>query len=178
MEFNLSFLDKCSYECLQHAIDGVNKALLHDPGAWAYVSAGKLIEGYKDDPIAKTIFNEMEQDRHSGASGGWTIHALTQIAKNFPKWRDEVLVDHLVEMKGRLEDFIMTRSLEKFPEEELEWFVRRGKVLHDMEHSYLARHVLTDTDRKTLEYLSKMENVSHLGNEVLFDMIEEYLGKL
>ena len=185
MEFDLSFLDTPSYEYLQHAIDGVNKACIHDPGAWAYVSAGNLREANESneeteklDPIARTVFREMEQDGHSGGSASWTISAVTEIAKNFPKWRDEMLLSGLLEMRNYLLDFIMRRYTEKFPGEDVDWFIMMGKVLHDMEYSYLAAHILRDAHRKTLQYLSKMENVSHLGNEVLLDMIEEYSKKL
>lgn len=180
MEFDLRFLDEDSRMFLQHAIDGVNKAAyLHDPGAWNFVSAGLLIEANRGskplDPIAATIFDEMKQDRHSGSTAGWTIAAVTQVSKNYRAWRDTILVNNLIEMKEELCTFLERRYTEKFPDEEAEWSVRREKVLHDLEYSYLVQHVLSDQDRNILHYLSKIENVSHLGNEVLFDTIEEHL---
>ena len=188
MEFDLRFLELESRICLQHAIDGVNKAAtLHDPGAWNFVSAGHLMQaneerGYKKlsdiDPIAVTIFEEMEQDGHSGATAYWTISTVTQIAKNYRKWRTAILVNSLIEMKNDLNDFIQRRFTEKFPDEDLEWHAAKEKVLHDLEYSYLAQHVINDDGRRVLQFLLKMEDVSHLGNEVLFDQIEEQLKVL
>jgi len=185
MEFNLSFLDDHSISCLQHAIDGVNKAaLLHDPGAWNYVSAGGLIQANKDrgmkplDPIATTIFDEMEQDGHSGYTAGWTVQAVTKVANNFPKWRSEVLENNLIHMKEKLEKFIEDTYINKFApyaEKDEEWSVRRSQVLHSLEYSYLMTNLIRDDEQIVLQYLSKMKSVSHLGNEDLFDMIEEHL---
>jgi len=185
MEFDIRFLDKESRTALQNAIDGVNRACMDDPGAWNYVSEGKLIQAYKDsgrkprDPVAQTIFNEMEKERHSGYTAYWTVSAVTRVAKDYPKWRDEILVYSLDTMKKDLISFIERRYEDKFPEEdEVDWFVQKEKVLHDLEYSYLARHVLSDQDRNILQFLLKMESVSHLGNEVLFDQIEEQLQLL
>lgn len=186
MEFDLGFLDENSRSCLQHAIDGVNKAgVLHDPGAWNFVSAGHLIQANKDrgikklsemDPIAITIFEEMEQDGHSGHTASWTISVLTEIAKNYRRWRESFLLKNLWCMKNDLTEFIERRFAEKFPEErDVEWFVQRERVLHELEYSYLAQHCIDDSGRQILQFLLKMEDVSHLGNEVLFDHIEEQL---
>ena len=189
MEFDLRFLDAESRSCLQHAIDGVNKAaVLHDPGAWNFVSGGGLVQanrerGYKKvsemDPIAVTIFDEMEQDGHSGWTAGWTISAVTEIAKSYRRWRDMYLERSLSSMVKDLDAFINRRYAEKFPEEgEVDWLLQKEKVLHELEYSYLAKHILSDEDRQVLQFLLKMEDVSHLGNEVLFDQIEEQLQLL
>jgi hypothetical protein len=185
MEFNLRFLDPESRTCLQHAIDGVNKAgTLHDPGAWNFVSAGGLIQANNKkaserDPIAVTVFEEMEQDGHSGYTASWTITTVTEVAKNYRKWRTDVLRHSLEQMRKDLDSFIQRRFAEKFPEEGgLEWSVKREKVLHDLEYSYLVQYVLDEQDRNVLQFLLKMENVSHLGNEVVFDQIEEHLKLL
>lgn len=187
MEFDLRFLDESSRTFLQHAIDGVNRAaVLHDPGAWNFVSAGGLIQANKDmgykkvsemDPIATTIFDVMGQDGHSGYTAGWTIHAVTEVAKNYRLWRDSVLENCLSAMKKELNAFIDRRFAEKFPEEgnNVDWFVKKEKVLHELEYSYLVRHIIEHDERQVLQYLLKMESVSHLGNDVLFDQIEEQL---
>ena len=188
MEFDLRFLEPESRMFIQHAIDGVNKAAtVHDPGAWNFVSAGGLIQankerGYKKlsdiDPIAVTVFEEMEQDGHSGATAHWTISTVTQIAKNYRNWRDWILVNSLIEMKDELNDFIQGRFKEKFPGEDLEWHAAQEKVLHDLEYSYLAQHIINDDGKRILQFLLKMEDVSHLGNEVLLEQIEEQLKVL
>jgi len=121
----------------------------------------------------------MEKERHSGYTAYWTVSAVTRVAKDYPKWRDEILVYSLDTMKKDLISFIERRYEDKFPEEdEVDWFVQKEKVLHDLEYSYLARNVLSDQDRNILQFLLKMESVSHLGNEVLFDQIEEQLQLL
>lgn len=188
MEFDLRFLDPNSRTCLQHAIDGVNKAaMLHDPGAWNFVSAGGLIQankerGYKKlsdiDPIAVTIFDEMEQDGHSGGTAAWTVSTVTKVAKNYRKWRNDILVNSLIEMKDELNDFIQRRFTEKFPDEDLGWDAAKEKVLHELEYSYLAQHLINEDGRRILQFLLKMEDVSHLGNEVLLDQIEGQLKVL
>ena len=189
MEFNLRFLDPESRTCLQHAIDGVNKAaVLHDPGAWNFVSAGHLIQashdrGYKKasemDPIAVTIFDEMEQDGHSGYTASWVVSTLTEVAKNYRKWRTSVLVTSLEGMKKDLKGFLDRRFREKFPEEqETSVDTRHSMVLHDLEHSYLVKYVLEPQDRNILQFLLEMEDVSHLGNEVLFEQIDAHLKVL
>ena len=190
MEFDLRFLDELSRNCLQHAIDGVNKAaVLHDPGAWNFVLTGGLIQANKDrgykkasemDPVAVTIFDEMEQDGHSGATAAWTIHAVTNLVKNYRQWRETVLVHALTYMKNELNSFINRRFGEKFPDEaeDVDYFDKTQRVLHELEYSYLVNNVLDENDRNVLKYVLKMEDVSHLGNEVLFDQIEEQLKAL
>jgi len=187
MEFNLSFLDNRSRDYLQRAIDGVNKAAVLHPGAWKYVSEGGLIHAnkYQDansiDPIAKMVFDEMEKDPHSGSSAGWTIRAVTNVAKDFPKWRHTVLENTLIHMKDRVDKFIENRYTEKFAayaDTSERWPVRRSQVLHSLEYSYLVNNVITEDEQALLEYLSKIENISHLENEVLIDMIQEELQKL
>ena len=188
MEFDLRFLEPESRMFIQHAIDGVNKAAtVHDPGAWNFVSAGGLIQankerGYKKlsdiDPIAVTIFDEMEQDGHSGGTAAWTVSTVTQVAKNYRKWRNDILVNSLIEMKDELNDFIQRRFTEKFPDEDLGWDAAKEKVLHELEYSYLAQHLINEDGRRILQFLLKMEDVSHLGNEVLLDQIEEQLKLL
>lgn len=189
MDFDLRFLDPDSRTFLQHAIDGVNRAaFLHDPGAWNFVSAGHLIQanrcrGLKKagemDPIAATIFNEMEQDGHSSYSASWTVSTVTLVAKNYRAWRNDILLGSLIGINEDLNNFIKRRFTEKFPGEEgLDWLVKKEKVLHEIEYSYLAQHVLSDQDRNILQYLLKMENISHLGNEVLLEQIEAQLELL
>ena len=182
MNTELRFLDETSRRFIQHAIDGVNKAAtLHDPGAWKYVAEDNLIQANRDrgmielDPIATTIFKEMEQDEHSGGTAHWTIVNLTEIAKDASRWRTSFLVRALTGMQRDLSDFLEQRFAEKFPEEQVDWSTRREMALHSLEYSYLARHVLTDYNRNVLQFLLKMEDVSHLGNEVLFDLIHEQL---
>lgn len=193
MEFNLRFLEPQSRTYLQHAIDGVNKAaMIYDPGAWNFISAGHLIQanydrGYKKasemDPIAVTVFDEMEQDGHSGHTASWVIRALTEVAKNYRKWRTTILVASLERMKKNLNAFLDRRFTEKFPEDDPEdqganVTTKHSRVLHDLEHSYLVKYVLDTQDRTILEFLLKMEDVSHLGNEVLLDQIEGQLKVL
>ena len=188
MEFDLRFLDSESRDCLQHAIDGVNKAaVLHDPGAWNFVSAGGLIQANQEryikkageiNPIALTIFDEMEQDGHSGYTAGWTINAVTCVAKNYREWRGLVLAHALTYMHKELNSFIKRTFGDKFPDEDANDFDKAQRVLHDLEYSYLVNHVLDENDRNVLKYVLKMEDVSHLGNEVLFDQIEEQLKVL
>jgi hypothetical protein len=184
MEFDLRFLDKVCMACMQHAIDGVNKAaMLHDPGAWNFVSAGHLIEANRErgtrplDPIATTIFDEMEQDGHSGGTAGWVVMNLTQLAKGYKQWRNPFLVNGLIEMKNTLNIFLQEVYMDKFgnDEPEKDYFARRERALHELEYSFLARHVLDDDARRILQFLLKMEDVSHLGNEVLLDQIEDQL---
>jgi len=188
MEFDLRFLDELSRNCLQHAIDGVNKAaVLHDPGAWNFVSAGGLIEANKDrgrkkasemDPVVITIFDEMEQDGHSGGTASWTIHSLTNLAKNYKEWRSLVLTHSLTYMKNELNSFIKRTFGDKFPEEDVDDFEKKQRVLHELEHSYIVNYILDSNDRNVLKYVLKMEDVSHLGNEVLFDQIDQQLKVL
>lgn len=186
MEFDLRFLDSESRTCLQHGIDGVNKAcVLHDPGAWNFVSAGHLIQANKDrgykkvsemDPIAVTIFDEMEQDGHSGGTASWVVYNLTQLAKGYRLWRNGFLVRSLEDTKDHINSFLEKMFNDKFGDDgETNWVARRERVLHDLEYSYLARHILSDDAKRTLQFLLKMEDVSHLGNEVLIDQIEEQL---
>ena len=77
---------------LQHAIDGVNMAAREFPNAWKFVAKGGLIEANSVrggneplSPIAISVFDQMEQDGHSGATAAFTIHWLTKLAKQrFP----------------------------------------------------------------------------------------------
>ena len=133
------------------------------------------------DPIAKTVFDEMEKDAHSGSSAGWTIRAITNVAKDLPKWRHTVLENTLIHMKDRVDKFIENRYTEKFApyaETSERWPVRRSQVLHSLEYSYLVNNVITEDDQALLQYLSKIENISHLENEVLIDMIQEELQRI
>ena len=180
-EFNIGFLDELSQTCLQHAIDGVNKAAFKYPDAWEHVASGKLREaekrmgGVPTDPISAIIFGEMEQDGHSGFTGSWTIAALTQVAQDFPGWRTIYCEHQLKEMRIRLEDYIEETYLKRYAQSNPmeHWVDKRHLVMSNLGHALLARTVLTDEDRTFLGHLLKMESVSHLGNEVLFDMIEE-----
>ncbi len=77
---------------LQHAIHGVNMAAREYPNAWQFVAKGGLIEANSVrggneslNPIAAIVFNQMEQDGHSGATASFTINWLTKLAKQrFP----------------------------------------------------------------------------------------------
>jgi hypothetical protein len=184
MEFDLRFLEPEYRSWLQHAIDGVNKAgTLHDPGAWNVVSAGTLIEANEHDitaadPVCRIIFEEMQQDGHSGYTASWTIDTLTQVAKNYRKWRKAFLRGSLECVKRDIDAFIERRYAEKFGDGEADADVRHSRVLHDLERSYLVQYVLDDQDRNILQYLLKMENVSHLGNEVLLEQIDEQFRSL
>jgi hypothetical protein len=186
MEFDLRFLDKTSKKFLQNAIDGVNKAcVLHDCGGWNYVSAGKLIEAHKDfgakplDDVATCIFTEMEMMGHSGHTASWTISALTKLAKNFPRWRKDVILTRLQDIKEDLMVFIERMYEGKFAsdgeEKPQDVSVRVNAVLHSIEYSFLVTNVLLQEDRDLLTYLLKIENVSHLGNEVLLEQIDTQL---
>jgi hypothetical protein len=185
MEFDLRFLDEMSRSLVQTAIDGVNKAALDHPGAWKFVSDGGLIQANRDmgtknvsqtNPIAVIIFNEMEKDGHSGYTAGWTISAVSQLAKDYDVWRQTYISTCLTRMKDSLNNFIYQRFMGKFPQEgDADWFDKRQRILHDLEYSFLAQNVLDEEDRTVLQFLLKMKSVSHLGNEVLFDQIEEQL---
>jgi hypothetical protein len=130
------------------------------------------------DPVVITIFDEMEQDGHSGGTASWTIHSLTNLAKNYREWRSLVLTHSLTYMKNELNSFIKRTFGDKFPEEDVDNPEKTERVLHDLEYSYLVNYVLDDNDRNVLNYVLKMEDVSHLGNEVLLDQIEEQLRAL
>jgi hypothetical protein len=185
MEFDLRFLDEMSRSLVQRAIDGVNKAALHHPGAWTFVSDGGLIQANRDmgtknasemNPIAVIIFNEMEEDGHSGYTAGWTISAVSQLAKDYDVWRQVYISTSLTRMKDSMNNFIYQRFMEKFPQDgAADWFDKKQRILHDLEYSFLAQNVLDEEDRTVLQFLLKMKSVSHLGNEVLFDQIEEQL---
>ena len=185
MEFDLCFLDEMSRSILQTAIDGINKAALHDPGAWKFVSDGGLIQANREmgtknasemNPIAVTIFNEMEKDGHSGYTAGWTVSAVSQLAKDYGVWRQTYISTCLTRMRDSLNNFIYTRFMEKFPQDgDTDWFDKRQRILHDLEYSFLAQNLLDEEDRTVLQFLLKMKSVSHLGNEVLFDQIEEQI---
>ncbi len=77
---------------LQHAIDGVNMAAREYPNAWQFVAKGGMIEANSVrggneslNPIAIIVFDQMEQDGHSGATASFTIHWITKLAKQrFP----------------------------------------------------------------------------------------------
>lgn len=96
--------DGCSRNYLQHAIDGINKAAAIYPSAWEDVAKGELIRanramGHPDKqvgPIASIVFNEMEQDGHSGFTASWTITNITWIANGMPpEWETSGTPTHI-----------------------------------------------------------------------------------
>lgn len=166
MEFNISFLAPVTRVPLQNAIRAVNAA-----AAWAYVETGALINAQHDEdphPTAAMIFKDM------GSKEPWIINEVTEIAKHFDVWRDQCLVIALMRTKNELNNFLFDEYQQKFADVKF-WDEGRNKVLDSLPHAYLAANRLSDENRYALQYILKMDNVSHLGNEVLFDMIEENL---
>jgi hypothetical protein len=86
--------DTASREYIQHAIDGVNKACADSGDAWLYVEQGLLQEANRRpladrDIIPRAVFNQMEQDSHSGFSASWTLNALYRISTDYESWKAE-----------------------------------------------------------------------------------------
>lgn len=166
MDLDISFLAPEMRSALQNAIDAVDAA-----AAWSYVETGALIKAQHDKdphPTAAMIFKAM------GSKEPWIINEVTEIAKHFDVWRDQCLVVALMRTKNELNHFLFKEQQEKFADVEY-WDEGRNKVLDSLEHAYLASNVLSEDNRYALQYVLKMDNVSHIGNEVLFDIIEENL---
>ena len=86
--------DMASRKYIQHAIDGVNKACSDSGDAWLYVQQGLLQEANRRpladrDVIPRAVFDQMEQDSHSGFSASWTLNALYRISTDYESWKAE-----------------------------------------------------------------------------------------
>ena len=104
MPFNpdISFLKNSSccffyadmYECVQHALDGVNE---HGDEALEFIAKGLLFDDLRKNgdevtsPISKSIFKHMaKDDGHSGGSYSTVIVILKELVCNYDKFRAEV----------------------------------------------------------------------------------------
>ena len=72
---------------VQHAIDGVNKALSDYPDAWDFVARNGLRMANRDlgqgitvNPIAVIVFKMMDKDGHSGGSASTAIAWISKLA--------------------------------------------------------------------------------------------------
>ena len=104
MPFNpdISFLKNSSccflyadmYECVQHAIDGVNE---HGDEALEFIAKDLLFDDLRKNgdevtsPISKSIFKHMAKDEgHSGGSYSTVIVILKELVCNYYKFREGV----------------------------------------------------------------------------------------
>jgi hypothetical protein len=172
MEFDLRFLDERSYRYIQRGIDAVNKiANSYDPGAWNYVSDGSLRHVHKGlkepDIISKTILDEMKLDDHSARSLSWTVTNLTSISRNYLKWRKNYLKNMATIIYDNLDEYVTSNipvGQKKTPES---WEL----ALAALDSNTLVK-LLMDEDIPVLQYLTNMDDISHLTNQEVLTLLE------
>lgn len=88
------FLYPNMYECVQHALDGVNE---HGDEALEFIAKGLLFDDLRKNgdevtsPISKSIFKHMAKDEgHSGGSYSTVIVILKELVCNYDKFRAEI----------------------------------------------------------------------------------------
>jgi hypothetical protein len=172
MEFDLRFLDERSYRYIQRGIDAVNKiANSYDPGAWNYVSDGSLRHVHKGlkepDIISKTILDEMKLDDHSARSLSWTVTNLTSISRNYLKWRNNYLKNMATIIYDNLDEYVTSNipvGQKKTPES---WEL----ALSALDSNTLVK-LLMDEDIPVVQYLTNMDDISHLTNQEVLTLLE------